>query len=392
MNYATKHYIGNHQVAPRKTTAAVAPTVGRVRHLATETKGREPRAERRTEVRTGGNAADGILKCRFLPKLEKTPSLEDYRRTEADFYASLSRLAGHYGIDPMQTSDFGFPYNMALAMWDMEAKVKRTNKNCVGIRLVREDSKASLVSEERCDVGATLFYVPVVPLFLMLKDPKRKRAAQLLLSACSYLYHIADVPYYRQENSYLYWQYEMHREWVEQDEETDATEIYRSELEKAEHIGDSMERKLFNRINLRVFGQRLDRFNSRDAFDADCWRVARNAFALYTEYPTATIFRNAPVHDDDHDGYDCENEAVAMEKYISFVADTKGWLYESLNDSISSEFNEYGAMEEPTLVKSFDAREITATDLDFENRLFALLDDLCSLFYDYKMEENGRLN
>ena len=76
-----------------------------------------------------------------------------------------------------------------------------------------------------------------------------------------------------------------------------------------------------------------------------------------------------------------------MEKYISFISDTKGWLYERLSDNINNEFNEYGAMEEPTISKQFDGSEITATNLDFENRLFALLKDLCGLLYDYKTTE-----
>src|SRR5690606_23598812 len=157
--------------------------------------------------------------------------------TERDFYKSLSRLAEHYSIEPMQTQDFEFPYNVVLSMWDMETKVKRTNINWDSFKLVQDSKKTFFVSEERYNVGTILYYIPIAPLFKMLKDPKRKKTAQLLLSVCSYLYHIADVPYYRQEDSYLYWLYETHKDWVEQDEETDETETYRSELKNAEYIG-----------------------------------------------------------------------------------------------------------------------------------------------------------
>ena len=67
-----------------------------------------------------------------------------------------------------------------------------------------------------------------------------------------------------------------------------------------------------------------------------------------------------------------------------FIADTNGWLYESLSDSINNEFNEYGGVQEPTIRKSFDGSNIAESNLGFENRLFALLDDLCTLLYDYK--------
>ena len=387
MNYATQHHIGNYQHTRTETTTAIAPTVGRVRQLATKTKGRKPSAERQAEIRTNSNATNGILKCTFLPKLKTAQSVQACQKTERDFYNSLSRLAEHYSIEPMQTKDFGSPYNMVLAMWDMETKVKRANINWDSFKLVQNSKKTFFVSKERYNVGTTLYYIPIMPLFQMLNDPKRKKTAQLLILVCSYLYHIADVPYYRQEDSYLYWLYEMQKDWIEQDDETDESETYKSELRNAEYIGDRIEQKLFNRINLKIFEQRLSRFKSLDTFDKECWQVACNTFALYTEYPNATIFRNAPRPEQDPYNNDDENETIGMEKYISFIADTKGWLYESLSDNINNEFNEYGAMEEPTISKQFDGSEITATNLDFENRLFALLNDLCGLLYDYKTTE-----
>ena len=386
MNYAQTYHIGNNQHTRTEQAKAVAPTVERVRKLATKTKGRKPSAERQAEVRTNSNATNGILKCTFLPKLKTAQSVQSCQKTERDFYKSLSKLAKHYRIEPMQTNSFKFPYNITLAMWDMENKVKRTNSNWDGFRLVKDSRKTYFIGEERYNTGTTLYYIPVVPLFKMLKDPKRKKTAQLLLSVCSYLYHIAQIQYYRQEESYLYWLYEMMNDWVEQDEETEETESYKSELRNAEYIGDRIEQKLFNRTNLKVFKQRLNRFKSVDMFDKECWQVACNAFALCTEYPNATIFRNATLPE--KDPYeDDENEIIGMEKYISFIADTRGWLYESLSDTINNEFNEYGAMEEPTISKRFDGSEIPTANLDFENRLFGLLNDLSGILYKYKTIE-----
>ena len=386
MNYATQHHIGNYQHTRTETTTAIAPTVGRVRQLATKTKRCKPSAERQAEIRTNSNATNGILKCTFLPKLKTAPSVQACQKTERDFYKSLSQLAEHYSIEPMQTHSFKFPYNVVLAMWDMEAKAKRTNINWDGFKLIQDSTKTYFTSEERYNTGTTLYYIPIVPLFKMLKDPKRKKTAQLLISVCSYLYHIAQIPYYRQEESYLYWLYEMMNDWVEQDEETEETESYKSELRNAEYIGDRIEQKLFNRTNLKVFEQRLNRFKSVDMFDKECWQVACNAFALCTEYPNTTIFSNATLPEKDPYDND-ENEIIGMEKYISFIADTKGWLYESLSDTINNEFNEYGAMAEPTISKRFDGSEIPTANLDFENRLFGLLNDLSGILYEYKTIE-----
>lgn len=386
MNYAQTYPIGNYHNTRTTTTKAVAPPIKRVRQLDAKTKGCKRSTERQTQVGSNSDVANGFLNCRFLPKLKAEQSVQACKKTakmERDFYKSLSQLAEHYGIILMQTNQFESPYNMALALWDMEEKLKQRVLNWEEIRLVQDGKKTFLKSEERYDTGTTLYYIPIVPLFKMLKDPKRKKSAQLLISVCSYLYHIADIPYFRQEGSYLYWMYEVHKDWVEQDDETEETEVFKREFVKAELIGDSIEQKLFNRINLQVFEQRLNAFKSRDMFDYDCWQLASKAFALYTEYPHASIFRNASINED-HENEDEENEIIGMEKYISFIAHTKGWLYESIADSINNEFNEYGVMQEPTICKRFDGSKIITTNLDFENRLFALLNDICDLLYNYE--------
>ncbi len=388
MNYATQHHIGNYQHIRTETKTTVTPTVGRVRKLDAKTKGRKSSSERQTEIRTNSNATNGILKCTFLPKLKIADSVQACHKMERDFYQSLSKLAEHYSVEPMTTQAYNFPYNIVLGMWDMETKLKRTHRNWDSLHLLQDSKKTILQSEERYDTGTTLYYIPIMPLYQMLQDKKRKKTAQLLISVCSYLYYIADIPYYRQEDSYLYWIYEMHKDWVEDDYETEENKMQKSELRKAEQIGDKIEQKLFNHINLKVFEQRLKEFKSRNTFDHECWQVACDTFALYNEYPNERIFRNAPFPEQDPYEDDYENQTIGMEKYISFCAETKGWLYNSVTDCINNEFNEYGKMDEPTICKTFDGRELNQTNLDFESRLFNVLDNLSGLLYDYERQEN----
>lgn len=180
----------------------------------------------------------------------------------------------------------------------------------------------------------------------------------------------------------------MHKDWIEDDYETEESEMQKSELRKAEQIGDKIEQKLFNRINLKVFEQRLNTFKSNNTFDHECWKISCNAFALYTEYPNASVFGNAPFPEQNPYEDDYENQTIGIEKYISFCAETKGWLYNSVTDCINNEFNEYGKMDEPTICKIFDENELNQSSLDFENRLFDVLNDLSGLLYDYERQEN----
>ena len=377
---ATKNNIGKNQSSRRKRTTTTALAIGRLRKVASKTQNSERNTERPTEIRTDSNAYNGFLKCRFLPKQEETPTVQDCKerlKIERDFYQSLSNFARQYNIEPIQTKDFGFPYNIALAMWDLEKKVEQVNEDWNSFKLIRNNRKILFVKEERYYTGTSLYYVPIVPLFQMLKDPKHKQNAQLLLSVCSYLYHIADVPCYRQQNSYLYWIYEMHEDWIEQgDEAEEDMQEFRREFKISKTIGDKIEKKLFNRKNLELFEKRLNHFKSRTDFDHDCYKVASDAFALYTKYPETSIFRNQPTPDKNPYFDDDENRAIGMDMYISFVADTKGCLYDNIEESINAEFNEYGSIEEPTVYTPINGTELSKADFDFENRFFKLMEDL----------------
>ncbi|WP_343642361.1 hypothetical protein [Chryseobacterium sp.] len=379
---ATQNHIRKNRTSRRNRTTKVTQAIGRICQLASKTKDNKRNTERQAEICTDSNASNGFLKCRFLPKYTEPSSLKnDIRITkiEGNFYKSLSNLAHLYRIEPTHTRDFKFPYNIALAMWDIENKFNQIDEDWKSFKLIQNNKKIYFAKQESYFTSTFLFYIPIVRLFHMLKDKTCKRNGQLLLSVCSYLYNIVSIPYYRQESSYLHWIYEMHEEWIEQDEEAqEDTCESKHEFRISKIIGDKMEQKLVNLKNLEMFEQRLVNFECHSDFDFECYEVASNAFALYTEYPNRTIFINQPIFD--HNQYmDDENRAIGMDMYISFVADTKGCLYDNIEESINTEFNEYGSFEEPTIYTPINEIAISNADFDFESRLFTLLEDLCTV-------------
>lgn len=379
-NYATQHHIGKNKRSRRKRTTKITPTIGRVFTMASKTKDSERNTERQTKIRTHSNASNGFLKWRFLPKQEQMLTIQDGKemeKTERDFYKSLSNFAKQYNVEPMPTQEFDFPYNIALGLWDIEKKIKQTNEDWNSFKLIRNDKNIHFVKEEKYGTGTSLYYIPIVPLFQMLHDKNCRKNAQLLLSVCSYLYQIADIPYYRQQSSYLYWIYEMHEDWMEQgDEAEEDLQEFRHQFKISKIIGDKIEKKLGNLKNLEVFEQRLNNFKPRNTFDQNCYKVAFDAFALYSEYPKTPLFRNKPTPEQDPYNDDYGNKAIGMDMYISFVADTNSCLYRNIEESINAEFNEYGSMEEPTIYTTINGTAISKANFDFENRLFTLLEDL----------------
>ncbi|QBO59581.1 hypothetical protein [Chryseobacterium salivictor] len=388
---ATQNHIGSNKTTRRKKTEATSPTIGRICRLDETGKRHFRNPKRPKEISSDKETSNGFLKTTFLPKLKEDETATTQQngrkitKTERDFYQSLSRLANHYGINPMPTKEFEYPYNIALSLFDTEKQLKSKIKNWDNIRLIQKENKTYFISEERCSTASTLFYIPVIPLYNMLKDKKRKKSAQLLLSVCFYLYRNADIPYYRQENSYLYWNYEMLADWLDQDEEIDENHLYKKELQQSEMIGDLMEQKISHRKNLEIFGKRLEKFKPKDDFDEECFQLSKKVFQLYNDYPEERYFRNAHFNNvpkqENREGEEYYNEetVVSMDKYVSFFADDKGWVYQNLIGCINNEFNEYSELQEPMIFKAFNGSDISKNSLDFENRLFEILIQLSTV-------------
>jgi uncharacterized cysteine cluster protein YcgN (CxxCxxCC family) len=382
---ATKNHIGKNTASRREKTKATAQTVGRVRPLDAKTKGCERNTERQNESSTDSHATHTFLNCSFLPKLKDTPSVQAWKETDKmgrDFYQSLSQLAEHYGIIPTPSKHLGFPYNIALALEDLRKQLKIKIKNWEKIRLVQDKKKTYFLSEEKYNTGATLYYIPIVPLYRLSKNPSYKQAAQLLQSVCSYLYHIVDVPYYRKQDSYLYWMYEMISEWLINDENEDTPE-YLCEIKQSEWIGDYMEQKIYNPNNLTRFKERINRFENKDSFETDCLLLACDTLALYEMFPNATIYRNIQQdkRNADYDNYDEDyhERTITMDKYVSFCADDKGMLFQTLFDSVNAEFQECMEVEEPCIEKRFDKINISNDSLDFETCIFPVIERLIDI-------------
>ncbi|MGJ1501404.1 hypothetical protein [Sphingobacterium multivorum] len=386
MNHATAHHKGNRSRSHRPQTETTSPTASEIRRLDAKDKRCGRTAKGQAQFGSQRNASDAFLKCTFLPKLREDSCAvfsKGQEEMERDFYLSLSLLAEHFSIEPIDSRTYGYPYNIAIAIADMEKRLKSAVPHWEALRLVTDGCKTFLETEERYNVGTTLYYIPLAPLLLMRADSRRKRNAQLLVSACSYLYHIVAIPYYTHSGSYLSYIYEMIGEWIAEDDSNEQREQDMQELYKADWIGVRMEQKLFNIKNLEYFEKRLYNFRAQDDFDNACRKIASKMLALFQEYPEEHIFRNAPTHEESEQDYD-EFGSIPMPWYISFIADTEGWLYEMINESINNELNEYGEMDEPVLYKRFDGNEVTVQNLDFESRLFNLIEDLCALLNDYK--------
>jgi len=303
---------------------------------------------------------------------------------EKGFFKSLSILAEAHHFSLLDVSDRPYPYNILLAHWDASQQLKGIKAD-IELSLVNDENNGyELVATETVSTGSNLYYIPVLPLYQLLGDRRHRKCGELLLSVFAYLYRVAAVPYFRNDESYLSYHYEMLSEWVE-DSITEMDECdyltNLSALREAAYYGDIMQRKMNNPCHLAHFNERVKRFHPLSIFEHKCLGVAKDALDIWQKYPDSTIYSHIeePLYSDDDD-YDNREELILINEYISFIAGTEGSIYQSLSEMINSEFNEKMNIQEPTVTVHYnDNYKHENNTIEFERNLLLLIDDLCFL-------------
>jgi hypothetical protein len=325
-----------------------------------------------------GTTTDGFLKHQFLPLFEQGGHFPEPILAEKGFFNSFSLLASVYDIELTGIENKLYPYNILLAHAYIQKQLKKSEQDIELLIVQEEDCTVKLATNHTYNTDMTLYYIPVLPLYQLLQNKKHKQTAELLLSVFTYLYHIVGIPYYRDDNSALSYYYECIEEGLMDDLEGYDTKQLNSdfsEFNKACYYGDVMLRKMYNPYHLNCFQQRIDNYKPNNSFEKECVSLAKKAKILLFEYPEYTVFRNTSNQEfDESDGI------IRAEQYISFIANNEGLLYENIARMVNDEFNECSEMEQPTLLQIYDTENRPSKEgLDFEYRLFSLINDLCTI-------------
>lgn len=152
------------------------------------------------------DASNAFLKVQFYPRLQEPEIVEDCNKSklERDFFKSLSNLSQKYGLSLQHCTDIPFPYNISESIAEVRNQMKRQKVEWKEIRLIYHENSTYFAKEERYDTGHSLYYIPVIPLYTVLHKSKTKQIGELLLCVYAYLYQVLGVPYYRDDDCYLY--------------------------------------------------------------------------------------------------------------------------------------------------------------------------------------------
>lgn len=380
-------YSGTGMPAPIQTPVAALSTVGGV------CKGTRPparctggKAGQKEFLSTGG-FADGFLRHQFLPRFAERPGLPEDTGITKGVLNSLCLASGHLPFTMPDVSDKAYPYNILLAHWSVQQQLRRRDKDAELFIVADEQQNYKIATKQTAKRSYSLYYIPVLPLYRLLQSREDKQGAKLLLSVFSYLYHIARIPYYRDEDTFLFYHYEIMEEWLtEEDGSIDQADLEynRRALHAASHGGDVIGRIIYNLKLLQQFGECISATIPANTFETACLKVAETAFNLWRDFPEGHLFNhlhdnNENDEDDEADGGDYDN-TIRVDEYVHFIADTESSLYDSLQQNIDAELNEKMYWQEHALFSVYDDTFSPLADtLDYENRLFRLLDELAYL-------------
>lgn len=339
---------------------------------------RRSRPKRKKTTRTVEHGRNDFLTYSFHPLItgDNAELLANIKGKEKSFFTSLSNLAALYDFTPLDVSRKVYPMNIVQSIRFAEKMVQQKEKDAYLYVIETPEQPACLATIKTYNTSNILFYIAIEPLLSLKKDNTKKQQVNLLLSICAYLYKIAGVPYYRDTNSYVYYQYDMIKEMTIEDEssysKTEMKKMLR-EFADCDKQGDTFQDLISKAAHLQQFQKRLDKFKIGSELDMDIRRVASNAFHLYTNYPERTLWQTIGdgLTDPDEEG------RVRPEQYVSFIWQNDGWMYESLCEYVNCDLQEYGAIDEPIAIQYFNSPQQTILlDLSFEDKFFTLMDDL----------------
>lgn len=333
--------------------------------------------KRQTKVCTAQPDRNDFLEHSFQPLTENRQLLKYQKEIEESYFNSLSNLTALYQFEALDVSDKVYPFNIYLSYEYAKKRLSIIHPDTKLIIINDESNSATLATVKVYDTGTCLYYIPVKPLFRLLKENRQQ--AELLLSIFAYLYQVEEIAYYGTDNSYLYYSYEAIEQWMEEAPEEWEEEEYkqvRSEIKMHKCTGSEIERKIRNSYQLHFFEKRINGFITETDFDKTLLEIASRCLALYKDYPNKKIKDSADSNLLAPD----EEDSISVDQYVSFFWSSEGFLYEQVVDYVNTSIQELSAIDEPASIQLFNTPQTEIShQFNFEEKFFALLNELIEL-------------
>lgn len=344
------------------------------------------RSSKKNEVsmRSAQPSGFAYMKHRYKPVWNAGPISGDQETIETSFYRSLTYLGDLYNFKPPHNKYLIFPRNIAYDLGIAGKMLRKINRELCLFITHDEEKKTCVCTAEPFNVESkTLYYIPVRPLFRLLKEKHRGHTSQLLLSVFAYLYQVLQIPYYRNPSSFLYDCYNTIFEWLTNDEECDDKKWISKNKRLAKQSideGDAIMNHIKQPVHLQQFERRIQQFVARDAIDTKVLAIATSSQILLKEFPDNRLFHYIPENllDPEND------ERIVAEHYISFFWDAEiEPVYSNLIEHVNGLFENCGGMDLPVGYQRFDKPHTNPShDTRFPASVFNLVENLSEILIE----------
>ena len=332
--------------------------------------------------RTTTVCADAFLKHRFHPLWGIATG--DEKITEREFFSSLFHLCQLYGWQQPGVSALSFPENINWALQELQEKFKTTDLDC--IILSDKKHKAVLTTVKTFQVGMTLYYIPVRPLWCMLNQKTNELFARLLTQIFSYLHSVTGIPFFNR-SGYLCNTYDYMQNMIDDSEEEDEVfrELQQEEMATLREAAEKLFQRIRKNFSLQEAAELLQQYRHIPECQKEVADFCEDFLAFTTDFPARSLHQNA--------GstllFDSNAEYICYDQYLSFYWSGEDGFIDLLMDIVNADLQEIPEMQQPISLQYFDTEQLQEQhSFDYETRLFSLLDRLIALLNQYDHEKH----
>ena len=336
--------------------------------------------------------ANGFLGYCFEPVVDDVGELSDQSILETEFFQSLSFFSQAYGfgfdVSAMENASV-YPHNVFLAFSQAEASLQTVDPNA-SLAIIEDEGcyRTTLAVYKVYETGFTTYFIPLEPLYQLLKEGFRSPASALLCSVVAYLHTVAGVSFFSDECSFIYYHCAIVLESIREEEDEIHLADYEELLTNSRNKGAALQRYIgWSQRHLNEFDARHQSFQPADEWEKTVHRVCGSFLALYRQYPTRTYsqsFEQGLANSDD-------DYSIGPDQRIGFIWEWGDWVHDNLLDSLDCDFNGGGYLEEPLAYHLFDQPCPKPTlCLAFDDEFCRSLDALAELLTNLTHEQHNR--
>jgi hypothetical protein len=301
----------------------------------------------------------------------------------------VDHLARLYQLEVPEVTDLPYPLNIHAAFVPLKQQLERAQP-ALSLAIVQtNEGITTLATAKEVDLQGCLYYIPLLPIFRLLRRKKARQVAPILLGIAACIRQKMAIPSYSDWGSYMANVHGILEQWVDdmdgEREEKEAAEYYR-EFRRAEKVGYYMQRKLRQPVRITKMAAQFETFVPAGLWETRLQELAVYFLQLDRAFPNRCLFEEIPTGFLDEEARD--EDRVSKEQYFSLVYDHYSWLGEEVNDYVETSLQECPVIDAPVTVQYFDAPQpVERHDPTYEVTCLRLLNEFACLLNNIDHEE-----